>query len=185
MFMKKTIIFLSGFAVPNWLSKTKLVWNDKFWKDYDRVYIESKIPLSDNMVSRELDNLSKIINSYNKPIVVGQSLGGWWAANLACQANINIDKLVLWTPVCHAGYYPIFNVTERHSPMSKIPNANLFGPHKVCITWGNMDWLVPPEFHAAPLKVLFDATTFGLNGGHWFQSNHDLALSYIKEWIEL
>lgn len=179
----KTLIFLSGFAVPNWLSKSHFVWDDYFWKDYQRIYIPSKTPISDNMVSRELDNLSNIINKYNNPVVIGQSLGGWWAANLGCQPNVNINKLVLWTPVCHADYYPIFNITKRHNPLLKT-NA-IQGPHKVLISYAYNDWLVPYEQHALPLLNKFGGMIYRLNGGHWLQKNHKFGLSFMKEWIEL
>lgn len=183
--MSKTVIFLSGFAVPNWLSKTKFVWNDPFWKEYKRVYVESKTPRSDNMVDRELDYLCDLVNSCDNPVVIGQSLGGWWGANLACHPKIKMEKLVLWTPVCHAGYYPIFNVTDRHHPMFKRTNPKMFGPHRVLVTYAHDDWLVPPEQHAVSLIHKFNATACRLEGGHWFQANHQFGLSFVKEWIEL
>lgn len=183
--MSKTLIFLSGFAVPTWLSKTKFVWNDPFWEDYHRVYIDSKTPRSDNMVDRELARLSNLINSYDNPIVIGQSLGGWWGANLACYPGTKMDKLVLWTPVCHAEVYPIFNVTLRHHPMAKHNNPNMHGPHRVLISYAYDDWLVPHDYHAVALMKKFNATLFRLDGGHWFQTNHQQGLSFMKDWIEL
>lgn len=183
--MSKTLIFLSGFAVPTWLSKSKFVWNDPFWKEYHRIYISSKTPLSDNMVDRELIRLRSIINNCDNPIVIGQSLGGWWAANLACDPLINIEKMVLWTPVYNVEDYPIFNVTDRHHPRTKNINYNIYGPRKVLVSYAREDWLVPPDLHAYGLIQKFDATVCCLEGGHWFQDNHQMGLSFVKEWIEL
>jgi hypothetical protein len=183
--MPRTIIFLSGWGVPTWLAKTKYVWNAPFWKEYNAIYVPSKTPRSDNMVERELENLCQLVNAYPNATLVGQSLGAWWAANLACYPKASISKLVLWTPLCDAGQYPIFNVTDRHNPLFKTTNANNCGPHRTLVTYAYNDFLVPFEFHSVSLVRKFNSTVYKLDGGHWFQKNHQAGLSYMKEWIDI
>lgn len=179
----RTIIFISGFMVPKWLSKSKFVWDDSMWKDYRRIYISSKTPISDSMVERELDKLSDLTRMFPDSIVAGHSLGAWWAANLACHTQYKINKLVFWTPLSHINDYPIFNVTGRHHPLHKTPNIS--GPNKVLNIEARFDFVVRAARHAAPLTRFFKADSYKLDGGHFFQENHQKGLSFMKEWIEL
>lgn len=180
----RTIIFLSGFAVPQIVSKTRFVWHDSFWKDYNRIYLTSKVPTSDDMVEKEIDRLSRFTQRFDKPIVAGHSLGGWWAAHMACHYPSNIDKMVLWTPMEDHQFYPIFPVSSRLRPLNRQPNSVNMGFDKTLVFAGQYDWIVPPVTHAHPLANHFDATTFRLNGDHFFQTNHQAGLSYMKDWIE-
>lgn len=179
----RTIIFISGFMVPQWLAKSKFVWDDTVWKDYRRIYLSSKTPISDSMVSRELDKLAELTRMFPDSIVAGHSLGAWWAANLACHSQFKIKKLVFWTPLSFANDYPIFNVTERHHPLHKQPN--IIGPDKVLNVEARFDFVVRAARHAHPLRKHFRASSYRLDGGHFFQDNHQKGLSFMKEWIEL
>ncbi len=183
--MTRTIIFLSGMGVPNFLSKSKYVWDDKLWKDYQKIYIKSDIPMSDKMVSFQLKKLTSFINKFSNCIVTGQSLGGWWAANLACEPECQIKKMVLLTPLIDANKYSIFNVSKLYNPMNRKPNDRLIGPHKSLVLSANDDLIVPPAEHSAPIIQHFNATSYALKGGHFWQSNHAAALDYTKDWIEL
>jgi pimeloyl-ACP methyl ester carboxylesterase len=182
---RRTIIFINGFAVPKFVGKTRFVWDDDFWQGYNRIHLTSAVPISDVMVSSQLTKLNKFVSQFDKPIVIGQSLGAWWAANLACHPKSNIDKMVLWTPLGDAQKYPVFNVSDYHHPVCKAPNPHNIGPHKTLVCYGERDWLVPPEEHAHNLISHFKATEYKLDGGHFFQFNHKRALSYMKDWIEL
>ncbi len=179
----RTIIFLSGFMVPQALAKSKFVWEDSLWRDYRRLYLPSKTPLSDNMVEKELDRLCRLVNLFPKSVVAGHSLGAWWAANLACHSQAKIDKLVFWTPLGDTRPYPIFNVTQRHHPMNKVPY--LVGPHKVLTMEAQYDFIVPPREHSYCLNHHFKSTLYKLQGGHFFQSNHKAGLLFMKDWIDL
>lgn len=183
--MKRTIIFISGFMIPKFLAKSKFVWDDSLWKDYNRVYITSRIPLSDYMVREELINLSQLIGSYDNVTVAGQSLGAWWAANLACRPESKIKKLVMWTPLGDANAYPIFNVSRLYHPPYLVPNKNSVGPHRSIVFGGNNDFIVPPQHHCLDLIKFFDASSYSLSGGHFFQSNHKAGLNFMKDWIEI
>ena len=171
--------------VPKWLAKSKFVWNDSFWKDYQRIYLFSKIPTSDYMVEKELDELCSFVNLFPNVTLAGQSLGAWWGANLACHPESKISKLVLWTPLGHAHDYPIFNVTFQHHPINKTPNSHNIGPHRTMVAYAQDDLIVPHERHAWGLMRQFSSTDYVLNGGHLLQSNHQAGLSFMKEWIEL
>jgi pimeloyl-ACP methyl ester carboxylesterase len=183
--MARTIIFISGFAVPKWLAKTRFVWENSLWEGYRKIYLPSRTPLSDGMVERELDNLCSLVNQYPNVTLAGQSLGAWWAANLACHPQSKIKKLVLWTPLGDANAYPIFNVTARHHPPFKIPNKHNVGPHKTAVFCAKDDLIVPPREHAADLITQFQPTVYRLDGGHLLQSNHKAGLIFMKDWIEL
>jgi hypothetical protein len=183
--MPRTIIFISGFMVPKLIAKSSLVWDDGIWKDYHRIYLDGKTPTSDRMVSQELDKLCKFVNQFPNVTVAGQSLGAWWAANLACQIQSKIKKLVLWTPLCDARDYPFLNVTPRHDPSNKVPNSHNVGPSRTAVFAANDDWITPHREHGYSLSVRFKATDYSLNGGHYFQSNHKSGLLFMKDWIEL
>lgn len=118
--MSKTIIFLSGFCVPQFVSQSKFVWNKPFWSDYQCIWFSSKTPTSDHMVEQELDRLEELMKQHPGAILAGHSLGGWWAANLALRNQFLINKMVLWTPLCDTMEYPIFNVTPRYNPINQI-----------------------------------------------------------------
>jgi pimeloyl-ACP methyl ester carboxylesterase len=183
--MQRTIIFLSGFMIPIWAAKTKFVWNDSLWKDYNKIYLSSKTPLSDGMVDRELDNLCRLVNNFPNVTLAGMSLGAWWAANLASHTECKIKKLVLWTPLGDANAYPIFNVTKRHHPANKTPNQHNVGPHRCAIFSAEYDLIVPPHFHTKDLISKFDSITYKLDGGHIYQPNHQAGLKFMKDWVEL
>jgi pimeloyl-ACP methyl ester carboxylesterase len=181
--MNKTIIFINGWQVPKFIAKSKLVWDKDFWSDYHCIWLSSKTPTSDGMVQRELDKLQDLLSKYPEAAVAGQSLGGWWASNLAVRPEVHINKLVLWTPLGNTRDYPIFNVTPRfHPPHQGL--AHNSGPHRVLVLYGKDDLIVPPNDHAHQLTKHFSATDYRLNGGHFYQSNHRAALEYMKDWIE-
>jgi pimeloyl-ACP methyl ester carboxylesterase len=183
--MKRTIIFLSGFMVPNILAKTRFVWDDSIWKDYHRIYMPSKTPTSDYMVAKELDRLSGIVNAYPNVTFAGQSLGAWWGANLACRPESKIKKLALWIPLGDAQAYPIFNASRTYHPPHLIPNQNSIGPHRTIVYYGKRDFIVPPKNHCFDLIKLFNAESYPLDGGHFFQINHKAGLNFMKDWIEI
>lgn len=178
----KTIIFLNGFAVPVWLSKTNFVWNDNLWKDYNRVYYTSKVPTSDFMVEDEIFNLEKLISKYDNPIIVGQSLGAWWAANLACHTKQLLNKVVLWTPLNNHTIYPIFMASDKYIPYSN--NTINKGNNKILLCYGSHDLIVPQKDHTPNLIETFDPYIYKLYGGHLFQINHKNGLLFMKKWIE-
>jgi hypothetical protein len=180
----RTIIFLNGLCVPRALSKTRLIWNDPFWKGYNRIYLTSKIPTSDSMAEREIERLSELTRRFDKPIVAGQSLGAWWASHVACNPNSNIDKLVLWTPMGDHRPFPIFPVSSQLHTTYRAPNPQNYGFNKVLVMASQYDWIVPPNTHAHPLADHFDAVTYRLKGDHFFQTNHKDGLDYMKDWIE-
>lgn len=182
--MKQTIIFLNGFAVPIWLSKTRFVWHDALWKDYNRVYNTSKVPLSDWMVEDELHRLDKLISQFENPIVAGHSLGAWWAANLACHTQFKIKRLVFWTPLGDTDSYPIFNVSRKFHPPLREHNKFCFGKKKSLLVHSTMDLIVPHKNHTPGLIKMFDPSIYSLFGGHLFQLNHKAGLSFMKKWIE-
>lgn len=183
--MKPTIIFLSGLAVPKIIAKSKFVWNDPLWQEYNRIYITSKIPTSDVMVEKELERLSAIINKYTDTIVAGHSLGAWWAANLACHKESKFKKLVMLTPLGDTSSYPIFNVTPYFHPWNRVPNKEHYGPHNVLINVSKRDFIVPAEQHGENLIRHFNATRYTLSGGHFYQSNHLAMLKFMQEWIDI
>lgn len=181
----QTIIFLSGFAIPNWLSKTKFIWNKPFWENYNCIFLTSKIPISDNMVERELYKLSYLTQKIPNAIVAGHSLGAWWAGNLACHPESKIQKLILWTPLGDTTAYPIFNVTKRFNPIYNIPNKKNVGGDKALLISAKNDLVVPAHKHAHLFMTPFKPTTYELDGGHFYQKNHKEALQFMKKWIML
>jgi hypothetical protein len=182
--MNKTIIFMGGIFIPNWLAKSKFVWDESHWNDYKCIWLESKIPYSDTMVERELDRLQRLLNRYPGATLAGHSLGAWWASNLACRPNCDITKTVLWTPLVDHEPYPIFNVTPRYNPCKQTPNPNNIGPKKVLVVYGDEDLIVPHQHHAYHGVMHFRASPYLLAGGHLYQKNHKEALVYMKQWIE-
>ena len=182
--MSKTIIFLNGFAIPVALAKTKFVWDDLLWKNYNRVYSTSKIPLSDQMVEAELDRLSELISQYDEPIIAGHSLGAWWAANLACSSQFKIKKLVFLTPLGDITNYPIFNISSKFHLPTKCPHKLYHGNDKSLLIQSTMDLIVPSYNHSPAIIDIFNPTIFSLFGGHLFQLNHNEGLSFMKRWIE-
>lgn len=181
--MRRIIIFISGWGVPGFLQRTPLVWDDKVWEDYGRIYLSSKTPTSDVMVKNNLQKLNKFVNSFEKPIVIGQSLGAWWAANLACQPDSKIDKLVLMTPLSSLSDYPFFNASPLYYPHNRVPYIK--GPHKVLVGGAKEDLIAPVSWHASKLRWHFNATPYELNGGHYYQKDHKSFLEFTKEWIEI
>lgn len=182
--MNKTIIFISGWAVPKFIAKTAWVWDQKFWSDYRRIWISSKTPTSDGMVQKELNRLENLLRLFPNAVLAGHSLGGWWASNLALRQEVQINKMVLWTPLGNADDYPIFNVTPRYHPIHQ-PVTNTHGPHRVLVYSAKDDMIVPPPGHGLRLSQHFNAMNYNLQGGHFFQGNHRAALEYMKEWIEV
>lgn len=183
--MNKTIIFISGWMVPNWLAKTRFVWDDRMWLDYRTLYLESKTPTSDEMIGRELNRLQDIVAANPGCTVVGRSLGAWWAANLLCRPRTNIRKMVFWTPVSDVSVYPIFKASRFYHPLNRVQHwLQNTGPHRVLTLNAKYDLLTPPDGHGKDLAKHFNSMTYELNGGHIYQLNHKAALQYMKDWIE-
>lgn len=181
--MNKTVIFISGWAVPNWLAKSKFVWDESLWSRYHCIWIESQSPTSDSMVHHELNRLEYLIDTHPGCAVVGQSLGGWWAANLALRPHVALKKVALWTPLCDASAYPIFKVSRKYHPTKQRPYWNQ-GPHRVLTLTAKRDLIVPSDAHGYELSKHFMSMNYDLDGGHIFQRNHKTALNYMKDWIE-
>ena len=179
----KTIIFISGIFVPKFVGKSSLIWNDKIWENYNRIYVSSTIPTSNKVVEKELDSLASIVRLYDKPILAGQSLGGWWAANLATHRKISIDKLILFTPMCESNSFPLFDYTNHYNPCELAPVIS--GPHKVLVFPAYYDNIVPIKQHANKLIKHFNAMDYLLSGDHWYQADHLAGLKFAQEWIEI
>ena len=177
------IVFISGLSIPKVLAKTKFVWNDKLWSDYNRTYIGNYFPTSDADAYRYLEELKELINSLSNPIVIGQSLGAWWTANLACTPNCNIKKIILMTPLANAKEVPFFNTTVLLYPMNRKPLVS--GPHKVLVCQGKYDLITPPIYNGEKLIKHFNAVSYSLNGGHLYQSDHTAALNFMQDWIDI
>lgn len=180
----RTIIFLNGIGCPITLGKSPFVWHDAKWEGYNRIYQYSLVPTSDAMVEKELSRLSSLISRYDKPILAGHSLGAWWAANLACRSSIDIDRLVLYSPLGTANTYPIFNVSNSYNPGHLLPNPEIIGHHKSLLFYGNLDLIVPYKTHSIPLIDKFNPTTYVLKGGHFLQVNHLQSIRFMRNWIE-
>lgn len=183
--MNKTIIFISGWQIPKSVAQSKFVWDKTLWRDYRCLWLDSKTPINDWMVEKELDRLAYLLKVFPDATVAGHSLGGWWSANLALRPEILIKKLVLWTPLGDTSTYPIFNVSKRfHPPLQPINPLNR-GPQKALVFYAKNDLIVPPDDHSLQLLKQFDAMPYKLKGGHLFQFNHGAGLRYMKDWIEL
>jgi len=183
---RPTIIFLNGFHVPTWLSKTPFVWNDELWEKegYNRVYLSSKTPTSDLMVEKETTRLCEFVNQFERPIVMGQSLGAWWAAQLGTQPEFNCKQLVFWTPLLHLEEYPIiFKTSPRYHPTNRKPNISNTGIHRSFTIMGDQDLIVPAHRHAFDLAKHFQSSTYHLHGGHFYQKNHKKGLLVIRDWL--
>lgn len=155
------------------------------WREYRCLWLDSKTPINDWMVEKELDRLQFLLKIFPDAVVAGHSLGAWWAANLALRPEVIIKKLVLWTPLGDTSAYPIFNVSRRyHPPLQKVNPFN-HGPHRVLIGSAKHDLIVPPDEHSAQLLKQFDAMPYHLNGGHIYQTNHKAGLKFMKDWIEI
>ena len=111
-------------------------------------------------------------------------MGAWWASNLLCR-NVSVAKSVLWTPLTDINDYPVFNATPQYNPLNQQPHPNNTGTHKVLVTYANEDLIVPQEQHAFQLAAHFRAMPYRLEGGHLYQSNHQAALHYMRDWIEV
>jgi pimeloyl-ACP methyl ester carboxylesterase len=182
--MNKTIIFMSGICVPQWLAQSKFIWDSNLWKNYNCIWLNSKIPYSDSMVGRELDQLENLVQKYDEVILAGHSLGAWWISNLICRDSVNVEKTILFTPLTDTSQYPIFNATPRYHPCNQLPNINNIGLHKILIAYGNEDLIVSQTRHAFNLVMHFKAMPVRLEGGHFYQTNHKASLMYIKDWVE-
>jgi len=180
----KHIIFMSGFLIPKWLAQSKFVWDKAHWEDYQCFWLDSKVPYSDIMVSKELDNLERLLNKYPEATFAGHSLGAWWISNLMCRPTVEFRKTVLWTPLTHADEYPVFNVSPRYNPMYQIPNLPNTGAYRNLVVYANQDLIVPSPSHALSLSFHFKSMTYQLLGGHLYQKNHKAALNYMKDWVE-
>lgn len=181
----RTIIFLSGLGVPKLLAKSRFVWNDSFWKDYHRIYITSKIPFTNEIVEKEINRLCNLMAQFDNPIIAGHSLGAWWAANLACSPQSIMKKMVLLTPLGDAAAYPILNVSSCHHPINKKPNNYNVGPNRTLLVSATYDLVVPAHHHSNYMVKLFQPLVYQLNGGHFYQKNHQNGLIFMKNWIEI
>lgn len=181
----KTIIFLAGFCVPLKLAKSKYVWNEKMWSDYNCIFLSSKTPRSEKGVKKELQKLEKIVNSFDKPIIAGHSLGAWWAANLAIHSKADLQKIIFLTPLADLKQYPnIFSYSPKYDVFRFNVPKHKRGPHKNLVIYGNYD-LITPSQHGLRLSHHFDGMSYYLDGGHLYQLNHHYAISYMKDWVEL
>ncbi len=171
--------------MPKFLTKSKLFLDEKHWQDYQCLWLDSKIPYSDGMVEKELDNLQRLMDKHPGAVLVGHSLGAWWSANLACRPSCFLHKLVLWTPLIWSHEYNVFNVSHRYNPCNQTPNPDNTGPHKVLVCYGTKDLIVPHYKHSALAIPHFNATSYSLEGGHLYQSNHKYALEYMKDWLDI
>jgi predicted esterase len=181
----KTIIFMSGIFVPKWLAKSRFIWNKPHWQDYKCLWLDSRVPYSDIMVEKELDYLERLIKKYPGAILAGHSLGAWWAANLLCRETVSVKKTIFLTPLVNANEYPIFNVTPRYDPCKQIPNDDNIGLSRTLVVYGTQDLLVPQHRHSYSLISHFKAMSYSLDGGHFYQKNHQAALDYMKDWAEI
>ena len=176
---------MAGFCVPIFVAKSKWLFNEPMWEGYQTIWLPSPIPRSDIMVEKELDRLERLLGRYPEATLVGHSLGGWWASNIALRPQIQLHKLVLWTPLCHEQDYPIFNVTPRYHPCNQPAPDHAIGPDRVLVLGAKDDLIVPAMSHAHKLVIHFAGQAYHLLGGHFYQRNHQSALNYMKNWIEL
>jgi len=180
---KHNIIFISGLSIPKCLAKTKLVWNDSLWNDYNRYYVSNYLPTSDLDAKRKLNELKELINSLSNPIIISQSLGAWWTANLACMPECDIKKVIMMTPLANAKNVPFFNTSSLMYPIKNAPVVN--GPHRVLVCQAKYDLICPVQFNGSRLIKHFNAMSYDLNGGHFYQSDHTSCLKFMQDWIEV
>lgn len=176
------VIFINGLSIPTYLSKTRYVWNDDLWKDYNRKYLSSPIAISNLDFQNKLESLIKIVNSVENPVVIGQSLGAWWAANLACTKEVKLNKLILMTPLVDARDVPFFNISKGINPLEKPPF--IVGPDKVLVCFAKNDIICPPYTNAYNLLRHFNGIQYHLNGGHFFQKDHTSCLKFMQDWMD-
>lgn len=169
--------------MPSFVSKSSWFFEESFWEGYNTIFYKSKTPTSDHMVVEEMKNLIELMSPYSDVSVVGHSLGGWWAANLACHPQSKMSKIALWTPLGVAGEFPIFPVSWRSEPGNKIPNPYNLGLDKVFLAYAKDDLIVPCKSHALPFRTQFKAASYTLDGGHVWQSNHKEGLLALKNWL--
>ena len=182
--MTKTIIFITGYSIPVFLAKTNFFWNDLMWDDYTRIYNSSKTPISDFMVEQELQRLEKLIDSFKYPIVASHSLGAWWTANLVMRQNVNIKKVVYWTPLTDINRYPrLFNASKDYYPCSKVLPDEMLGLDKHLVIGADKD-LITPHHDALKLARYLKSTQYTLDGYHCYQRNHAEALNFMKNWLK-
>jgi predicted alpha/beta hydrolase family esterase len=179
----KTIIFISGWLIPHHIAKGKLLWNEPMWKDYHTIFLKAKTPYSDVMVASNLDRLESLLHRHPNAILAGHSLGGWWLSNLIIRPTVKINKLVLWTPLSNTQGYP-FNASSNYCPTNHLPNSQNVGSHKVLVFSAVNDLIVSSR-HSISLAHHFKAMTYQLDGGHFYQKNHQQALNYMADWMEL
>ena len=84
---RKTLIFLYPSLITERVAKSKFYWKHSLWSDYDTVYLRSPLPKSDRMAEKYLEELTKLISVFRKPIMIGGYIGAWWIANLANRNN--------------------------------------------------------------------------------------------------
>lgn len=171
--MKKTIFFLSPFLITESVAKSKLYWNHSLWGEYNTVYIRSKLPKSDNMVKKELNRLNNLINLFPNVILIGNSLGAWWAGNLACQPS-NIKAVVLIDTIINDDYNVLINATQKYSIMHRIPYIS--GPTKILACATQSHSCVHRHFNAIP---------YLLDNGFFRAKNYESCLNFTKDWIEV
>jgi predicted alpha/beta hydrolase family esterase len=181
----KTLVFLSGFAVPSFISKSSWFFEENFWENFNCVFYKSKTPTSDEMVTQEIENLNKLISPYQDVSVIGHSLGCWWASNLACHPSAKINKLALWTPLGIANKFFVFTSSNKSEPLFKLTKPEIMGPDKSFVIYANKDLIVPHTEHALPLAHKFQAASLELDGGHIWQSDHKKGLLILKDWLKL
>jgi pimeloyl-ACP methyl ester carboxylesterase len=182
--MRKTIIVLAGFSVPIFIAKSKLVWDDKYWDDYIKFYFASATPRNDKDIESELIRLETFINSFSYPIVVGHSLGAWWAANLIVRNNTDIKKTIYYTPLGALNSYSwLFKASQKYNFINYKPPETNYGKNRHLVVYGNRD-LITPEYHAHSIADHFGAINFRIDGGHFYQPSHKRMLGLIKNWIE-
>jgi hypothetical protein len=181
--MSKQIVFMPGWGVPKFITKSRFGWDDAMWSGYNRVYLPTLAPKSDAMVHRHLSYLKNVINSYDNPIVMGSGLGAWWLANLACQPEIKMKKIILFNPFINLNDYAIFNASPKYYPYNRI--TGFTGPHKVLICHAHEDIWAAGPVEIYKLMNKFNAIDYKMKGGHFIQDDHKPCLEFIKDWIEI
>lgn len=168
---KRTLIFLSPPLVPECISKSKWYWNHSLWKEFNTVYLSCKIPLSDAMVTTHLEELDNFTSLFPDPILVGNYMGSWWGANLACRLN-KLKGLILFNPFSDHFYHPLMNATENFNFLLKTPLV--FGPSKVLVYSVLPDNRISNHFNSILYSI--KAFDFAPNINH---------LDFMKDWLEI
>jgi hypothetical protein len=172
---KKTLIFLCPLLAPERVAKSKYYWNSSLWNDYSTIWIETKLPKSDVMVERHLNELTNFINLFQNtdPIMLGNSIGAWWIANLASRKT-NLKAAVMINPIADDYYDPLINATFKYSILSQKPS--LQGPTKILVASSDKSSRVAKHFSGVP--YLLDFNLFR-------PKNYHSCLSFIKDWLEV